>query len=178
MVVKVRQREYAIGFSGKDTNELLTHNIWTCTGFAGVSTQGISFLAHFDSRRSTEVLPQLIADLKKQEVKDFSDFKLAIVTGCAGGVQCCFTRRTLRARLKELGVFPSIPDTTYFTKWGLHAKGGIRVNTEQETIELYGYDDFVERKRYEPDPWYRRTTIRTMVVEDETQEELNAPKRE
>jgi hypothetical protein len=172
MLVKVRQSEFSIGVSGTAQNELLTHNLWSCTGLAGTSKQGISFLCHFDGADSTQSVAQLVAKLEGKGVSDFSDFELRIVTGWAGFFMTWYVRIVLRSHLKKLGVFRTIPKTEYLSPWFLPwRQGGVRVNAEERTVKSCQYDTRVEYDRYTSKNPLGQLAY-TEAVEPETPEEL------
>lgn len=164
-VVKVRQRQWAIGFRGKDAAVLQTHNIWTCTGFFGVSDEGVAFLAHFDGPFLKTMLPDLIAELRPH-VKDFRSFDIRIMTCHPGRLMGWPTRERLRQELNKLNLFRSIPKTQHLARtffW----KGGVRVDANTGHMTGYKYLVRPEYDRYKP-----AATGRTTLVEDETTAEL------
>jgi len=164
-LVKVRQRQWALGFRGKDTAVLQTHNIWTCTGFFGVSDEGIAFLAHFDGPFLKKSLADLVAELKPH-VKDFRSFDIRIMTCLPGCAMGWLTRYTLRKELDRLNLFRSNPKTEYLTRkffW----KGGVRVNANTGHMTGYTYLFRPEYASYKP-----AATGRTTQVEEETAVEL------
>lgn len=81
MTVDVRQRQYAIGLRGTDSRILVTENISTCTGLAGIDAgNGVVFLFHFDLLLSSSSLKLALEELKKH-VKDLKGFQLYMVAG-------------------------------------------------------------------------------------------------
>lgn len=159
MIEKVRQREYEVVVP--EQRATLEHNIhvvqtkiiWTCTGLAGIDKNGVGFLAHFDTPKSTAVVPEIVAALKKAKV-DFSTLELRIVTGWAGYwlPTNLPTRAILRRRLKEAGVFRNLPKTQRGTSRFLDTCGLI-VDANLKTIEPNGIVHCCRREMgdYEPD---------------------------
>ena len=165
MVIKVRQRQYAIGFKGTETAVLLTHNIWTCTGFVGLNKQGVAFLAHFDGPFLRPMLSELINDLKAENV-DFNSFDFYIVTGQPGRFMGWLTRIALRRNLKKLNLATSIPKTQYLART-LFWKGGIRVDSNSGIVTAYKYLIRPEYHRYTPE-----SMRRVKLAEEESAKEL------
>lgn len=71
--LNIRQRQYAFAVKNTETNLLVTNNIFVCTAWFGFDrTNGLAFLCHFDSPKSTDELPRIVEELNKLIVPDIN----------------------------------------------------------------------------------------------------------
>ena len=79
--INVPQRQYAFAVKGSEVEELITHNIFTCTALYGFDKeQGLAFLCHFDSPSSVKELPVIISELQ-QLAKETLNIEYSIQNG-------------------------------------------------------------------------------------------------
>jgi hypothetical protein len=79
MVAKVRQRAFRILLPTDTERELFTENIGPCTGVAGTDGNGAGFLCHFDGKRSTLALDEILKILKQNGV-DLKSLKVRVIS--------------------------------------------------------------------------------------------------
>jgi hypothetical protein len=184
MNVEVRQRQYAIGVRGTSSSVLVTENIWTCTGFAGVDdNSGVVFLCHLNTPWCPFAIKDVVTDLRKH-VSDLSGFQLYMVNGINPGVSlflCLIagimmiagywlwgvvsltvaiginlTKLHLRYQLWRLKAFARSPiPLGSSTEGAFRGKCGVRVDSEiGKTPEKYSYKHVRDHKRFKEPKWW------------------------
>jgi len=184
MVITVRQRQYAIGLAGTGRGELVTENIWTCTGFLGIDDRsGVAFLCHLNTPWCAFALPEVVADLRKH-VTDLCSFRLYTVAGIrpeltwglilvagvlmvadqwswglaflAAALMFSITRLHLRYQLWRLKAFGSKPISLGHSsaRFGF-GMCGVRVDPKtRKTPEPYSYGRRRDYERFKEPKWW------------------------